>query len=107
MHGDASREVYSNSHDLNDEHGARGSKNLEFPSRPTIGKVSMLYGQNPAQSYLRALKSHRIHNERFNYAMFVLEQDAIGGFWNKPMYLLSIIMNELSKPPAERLQWLM
>lgn len=79
----------------------------DYASRPTIGKVSMLYGANPSPLYARALKSHHIHNQRFNYAMFVLEQDAVGGFWNKPVYLLSLIMAELSKPPAERLQWLM
>lgn len=67
----------------------------------------MLYGSNPKPAYVRALRSHRLHNERFNYDMLVLEEDALGGFWNKPTYLLSLIMNELAKNPAERLQWLM
>lgn len=78
-----------------------------FSTKPTIGKVSMLYGQNPHPAYVRALHSHRIHNERFNYDMFVLEEDAVGGFWNKPLYLLSLLMQELAKPPSQRLQWLM
>lgn len=80
---------------------------VDYSTKPTIAKVSMLYGANPKPAYVRALRSHRIHNERFNYGMFVLTEDAVGGFWNKPIYLLSLIMQELSKPPAERLQWLM
>lgn len=83
------------------------SEPVDHYIKPTIAKVSMLYGENPEPSYVRALRSHRTHNKRFNYAMFVLTEDAVGGFWNKPMYLLSLIMQELSKPPAERLQWLM
>lgn len=67
----------------------------------------MLYGDKPKSEYIRAVRSHREHNERFNYAMLVLEQDAVGGFWNKPLYLLSLIVQELAKPAAERLEWLM
>lgn len=76
-------------------------------SKPTIAKVSMLYGDDPHPAYVRALRSHRLHNERFNYGMFVLQEDAVGGFWNKPLYLLSILMQELAKAPSERLHWLM
>lgn len=83
------------------------SEFVDYSTKPTIAKVSMLYGENPESTYVRALRSHRMHNKRFNYAMFVLTEDAVGGFWNKPIYLLSLIMQELSKPPAERLQWLM
>lgn len=83
------------------------SDRMKYAEGPTIAKVSMLYGQNPQSSYVRALRSHRVHNRRFNYGMFVLEEDAVGGFWNKPLYLLSLLMQELSKPPSERLQWLM
>ena len=83
------------------------SEFVDSSTKPTIAKVSMLYGENPEPVYVRALRSHLVHNKRFNYAMFVLTEEAIGGFWNKPMYLLSLMIQELSKPSAERLRWLM
>ncbi|KAI9668586.1 MAG: hypothetical protein M1831_001025 [Alyxoria varia] len=79
----------------------------DHASSPRIAKVSMLYGSPPNPSYVRALKSHRAHNERWNYAMEVLQQDISGGYWNKPSYLLSLLVRELAKPPGERIEWLM
>lgn len=74
---------------------------------PRIGKVTMLYGETPNPLYERAVRSHRLHNERWNYPMFVLREQITGGYWNKPSYLLSLIVQELAKPRSERLEWLM
>lgn len=74
---------------------------------PRISKVTMLYGAEPNPYYVRALRSHRTHNERWNYGMHVLDQDIVGGYWNKPSYIMSIIVQELAKPPGERTEWLM
>ena len=79
----------------------------DHAASPRIAKVSMLYGNPPNPSYVRALKTHRAHNERWNYAMEVLQQDITGGYWNKPSYLLSLLVRELAKPAAERIEWLM
>lgn len=76
-------------------------------STPRIAKVSMLYGAETNPYYVRALRSHRRHNERWNYGMHILQQDIVGGFWNKPSYLLSLIVNELAKPPTDRVEWFM
>ncbi|KAB8556627.1 hypothetical protein FH972_025663 [Carpinus fangiana] len=67
----------------------------------------MLYGETPNPLYERAVRSHRLHNERWNYPMFVLREQIAGGYWNKPSYLMSLIVQELAKPKSERLEWLM
>lgn len=67
----------------------------------------MLYGDELNPYYVRALRSHRTHNERWNYGMRVLEQDIVGSFWNKPSFILSAIVEELAKPMAERVEWFM
>ncbi len=66
----------------------------------------MLFGQ-PSPHYLRALQTHFRHNERWGYAMHVLQRDFIAGYWNKPYYMLALIIQELAKPPEERTEWLM
>jgi ABC-type dipeptide/oligopeptide/nickel transport system permease component len=71
-----------------------------------IAKVSMLYG-NPNPLYERALQSHERHAQRWGYPMYVLEQDISEGFWNKPSYVLSLVIQELAKPPGKRCEWLM
>ena len=71
-----------------------------------IAKVSMLYG-NPNPLYERALQSHERHAQRWGYPMYVLEEDISEGFWNKPSYVLSLVIQELAKPPGKRCEWLM
>lgn len=38
--------------------------------------------------------------------MHVLRHPFADGYWNKPTYLLSLVIEELAKPPQERLEWL-
>ncbi|KAL1846735.1 hypothetical protein Plec18170_009025 [Paecilomyces lecythidis] len=66
----------------------------------------MLYGK-PNIFYERALQTHRRHARRWGYGMRVLNHDIAVGYWNKPSYLLSLIIQELAKPPSERTEWLM
>lgn len=78
-----------------------------------IAKVSMLYDVSADRSsdhyeiYDRALKSHALHNERHGYPMHVLRNHISEGFWNKPQYLLALVINELVKSEGERTEWLM
>ncbi|KAJ5757108.1 Galactosyl transferase [Penicillium nucicola] len=39
--------------------------------------------------------------------MHVLREDISVGFWNKPSYLLALVISELAKPAGERMEWLM
>ncbi|KAF9894786.1 hypothetical protein FE257_004407 [Aspergillus nanangensis] len=71
-----------------------------------VAKVSMLYGKRNSL-YERALRSHQRHATRWGYPMHVLREDISVGFWNKPSYLLSLVIQELAKPPTQRVEWLM
>lgn len=66
----------------------------------------MLYGQYN-NVYESALRTHQRHADLHGYSMHVLREDFIGGFWNKPSYILSLVIAELAKPKGERLEWLM
>lgn len=79
----------------------------DYSGTPQIVKLTMLYGEEINPYYVRALRSHRIHNERWNYGMRVLEEDIVGNYWNKPSYILSQVVAELAKPPQERAEWFM
>jgi len=72
--------------------------------------------------YERALKLHLAHGERWGYTTHVLRQDIVGdaeengrnikghwksGVFKKPLYLLSVVINELAKPADERAEWIM
>ena len=71
-----------------------------------IAKVSMLYGE-ANHMYERALQSHERHGKRWGYPMHILREDISVGFWNKPSYLISLVISELAKPAGERIEWLM
>ncbi len=73
---------------------------------PKIAKVSMLYGA-PNGYYERAIESHERHAKLHGYPVHVLHHDISQGYWNKPTYILSLIVQELSKAPEERAEWLM
>lgn len=82
---------------------------VNYPPRNNlnrVAKVSMLYGE-PNHMYERALQSHERHGKIWGYPMHVLRQDISVGFWNKPSYLLSLVIAELAKPAGERMEWLM
>ncbi|OJJ00717.1 hypothetical protein ASPVEDRAFT_82276 [Aspergillus versicolor CBS 583.65] len=71
---------------------------------PTVGKVMMIYGDNPV--YRRAVETHRDHCDRLGYPLFLLQTEILDGVWNKLAYLSSLIVQELEKPEKERLEWL-
>lgn len=75
-------------------------------ARPTIAKVSVLYGEEN-KNLQRAVASHRRHAELHHYPTYVLERPVANGYWNKALYLLSILVQELSKPTSARVEWLM
>ncbi len=75
-------------------------------ARPRIAKCTIMFGTtNPV--YERALRSHQTHNRQHNYPMYVLRQSIFDDVWSKPAYILSLILGELAKPEAERLEWLL
>lgn len=74
-----------------------------------IAKVAMFSYQNSTMDtalYEDALRSHKAHNDRYGYLHHVLRRSLISVQYSKPAYILSVILQELVKPPAERLEWL-
>lgn len=72
----------------------------------TIGKATLNFHGDDS-TFIRALKTHEIHNERYGYPMFVLQKPIVEGNFSKPAYLLSIILDELRKPEDQRLKWIL
>lgn len=66
----------------------------------------MLYG-GANSVYVRALSSHERHAARHGYPVHVLRHEVAKGYWNKPSYILSLLVHELTKDAAERVQWMM
>lgn len=85
-----------------EDHADQDEPTKEFA---TIAKVSMLYG-DPNPVYERALQSHIEHGRRHGYPIKVLRQKLLGRLWTKPAYLLSIVLDELSKPVEQRIKWI-
>nr|KAK5432361.1 hypothetical protein LTR18_011118 [Exophiala xenobiotica] len=71
-----------------------------------LAKVSMLYG-DPNELYERAIITHEIHASQQGYTQLVLRNQIADGYWNKPYYLLALLISEMSKDPWSRLKWLM
>ena len=104
----------SNGNEPTTETSVKGSK---------IHQVTMiLNGEGPEHEvYERALKTHLAHAERWGYKTHILREDIVGsgksgrdskghwqsGVFKKPLYLLSLVINELAKPREERAEWIM
>lgn len=74
--------------------------------QPVVGKVHALFGE-PNPMYERALQLHKVHSELMGHPMFVLREKLLSGLWSKPAFILSVMLQELTKPEDERLQWLL
>ncbi|KAK4691547.1 hypothetical protein P7C71_g5476, partial [Lecanoromycetidae sp. Uapishka_2] len=83
----------------------------------------ILNNDSPEQAaYESALEIHLTHGERWGYETHVLRQNIIGtpetngmdakgewkgGVFKKPLYLSSLVINELAKPEDERAEWIL
>jgi hypothetical protein len=85
-----------------------------LPSR--VAKVSVAFDGADVPILRRAFETHFKHNAMHGYPHFIDRQklvDEVGhpnppwGAWSKPAYVLSILLQELAKPPEERLEWLL
>lgn len=86
--------------------GIDNSEVSEINNLRRVGTITMLYGE-PDEIYDRAMRSHERYCKRRGYPMHRLSQNIFKSFWNKPYYILSILMQELAKRPSERVQWFM
>ena len=68
--------------------------------------MTMLYGKRNTL-YERAIKTHERHAARQGLPIHVLRNNVADGFWNKPSYILSLLIAEAAKQPEQRATWLM
>lgn len=54
----------------------------------------------------RAIRSHHLLTLVHGMPMHVMCSQVIQGMWNKPAFILSILLDEMVKPAEDRLQWL-
>lgn len=75
-----------------------------------IGKMTGIYYEKiteNTQAYEAALLTHKQHDTEFGYHHSILRRSLISfGAWSKLAYILSVLVRELQKAPAERLEWL-
>ncbi|KAH8681685.1 hypothetical protein BX600DRAFT_491861 [Xylariales sp. PMI_506] len=84
--------------------------NIQNASYSKVAKVAMCSYQDTTQDatlFEHALQSHKEHNDRFGYLHYVLRRNLLTIPYSKPAYMLFIILQELVKPPEERLEWLL
>jgi len=77
-----------------------------FSESPQIAVISMLYGKRN-MLYERAIESHVKHAALQGLPVHVLRNNVADGFWNKPSYILSLLIAELAKNPPDRTTWMM
>lgn len=71
-----------------------------------IGKLIVHVGANSAV-YNPAIRSHHLHALVHGMPVYILCSPAVDGMWNKPAFVLSVLLSEIVKPEDERLEWLM
>ena len=83
------------------------SKPQEFSDAAlSVAKVSVIYGDRN-EHYNHAVETHQQHAVRHKYPLYILRNALVDGYWNKVLFLLQIIIQELGKNAADRVEWLM
>ena len=75
---------------------------------PRIRQASMIYASSEYNAvYERAIASHIRHGKRWNNPTHILRHDIVeAGFFNKPAFLLGLIIEEMTKPYGQRSDWI-
>ena len=74
-------------------------------TQPRIGTCTVAHGEHK-QGYQRALKTHLSHGGYHKYPMYLLDRPILSGLWSKEGALLEVLLQEMSKPQSERVEWL-
>jgi hypothetical protein len=73
--------------------------------RQRIAIVSVNYGPQNV-SYQPSLGTHLQYANLHDLQMHVLCTPILDHLWNKPAFILSLVLVEMAKPPQRRLQWM-
>ncbi|KAF2831338.1 galactosyl transferase GMA12/MNN10 family protein [Ophiobolus disseminans] len=75
-------------------------------SRARIATVTAHFGPASAQ-YRKAFQTHLLHSLIHGTEVRVMCDPIIDSLWNKPAFILQLLMREMLKPTKERLEWIM
>lgn len=79
---------------------------------PRVACVSMQFGGNFNLMTERGLRTHIGNGEKWGYPTHYLRQDIVGrgelekGVYDKLLYLLTVMVNEMTKPFGKRAEWI-
>lgn len=73
--------------------------------RARIATVTAHFGK-PDEHYRKAFRTHLLHSLIHGTEVRVLCDRIIDDLWNKPAFILSLLMHEMLKPARERLEWI-
>ncbi|KAH3995383.1 hypothetical protein HBI52_167100 [Parastagonospora nodorum] len=70
-----------------------------------IATVTAQFGQ-PKEHYQKAFRTHLLHALIHSTDVKVVCDPIVDDLWNKPAFILQILMQEMLKPEHERLEWI-
>lgn len=70
-----------------------------------IATVTAQFGR-PEEHYQKAFRTHLLHALIHSIDVKVMCDPIVDGLWNKPAFILQILMQEMLKPAHERLEWI-
>ncbi|KAK2601703.1 hypothetical protein QQS21_004778 [Conoideocrella luteorostrata] len=73
-------------------------------NHPRIASLTAQFGDG--LPYRRAVTTHILHSMVHRTPLHIFTAPIIDSLWNKHAFILSVLLAELAKPPAERLEWL-
>ncbi|CBX94699.1 similar to galactosyl transferase GMA12/MNN10 family protein [Plenodomus lingam JN3] len=74
--------------------------------RMRIGLATAHFGEQQ-NHYQNALESHLLHSLIYGTEVHVMCDPIVDDLWNKPAFLLDLLMDEMIKPESKRLEWIM
>lgn len=75
---------------------------------PRIRQATMIYDTDKFNAvYERSVDTHIKHGKMWNIPTHVLRHDIVdAGFFNKPAFLLGLVIEEMGKPYGQRADWI-
>ncbi|KAI1515826.1 galactosyl transferase GMA12/MNN10 protein [Pyrenophora tritici-repentis] len=73
--------------------------------RARVATVTAQFGE-PQEHYQRALKTHLLHALVHGTEVRVMCDAMVDDLWNKPAFILNLLMQEMLKPEKDRLEWI-
>ncbi|CAE7202992.1 hypothetical protein P3342_010989 [Pyrenophora teres f. teres] len=73
--------------------------------RARVATVTAQFGE-PQEHYQRALQTHLLHALIHGTEVRVMCDAMVDDLWNKPAFILDLLMQEMLKPEKDRLEWI-